>query len=51
MFGKNITLFKLMGFEVRIDLSWLIIATLIVWSLATGLFPHYVPGATNAAYW
>ena len=32
MFGRRITLFKLLGFEVRIDASWLVIAALITWS-------------------
>ena len=39
MFGTRFTLFKLLGFEVRIDTSWIIIALLIVWSLAQGSFP------------
>ncbi len=39
MFGKRIRLFNLLGFEVRIDLSWIIIAVLVTWSLAKGLFP------------
>ncbi len=30
MFGKRINLFKLMGFQVSIYLSWIIIAVLIV---------------------
>ncbi|MBD3392980.1 MAG: CBS domain-containing protein [Chitinivibrionales bacterium] len=51
MFGKRLTLFKLLGFEVRIDLSWIIILVLVVWSLATGLFPHYNPGLIRSAYW
>jgi Zn-dependent protease/predicted transcriptional regulator len=51
MFGKRIPLFKLFGFTVRIDLSWLIIAVLITWSLAKGLFPHYFTGFSNRIYW
>ncbi len=51
MFGKRITLFKLFGFEVRIDLSWLVIATLVTWSLATGLFPQYYEGLPVSTYW
>jgi Zn-dependent protease/predicted transcriptional regulator len=50
MFGKRITLFKLLGFEVGIDSSWLIIAVLITWSLATGVFPNYYKGLSGAAY-
>ena len=43
MFGRRIKLFKLLGFEVRIDLSWIVIAVLVTWSLAAGLFPHFYP--------
>ena len=51
MFGKRIPLFKLLGFTVYIDLSWLIIAILITWSLAKGLFPYYFEGFSNNIYW
>lgn len=51
MFGKSITLFKLLGFEVRIDASWIIIALLITWSLAQGVFPLYDNTLTPATYW
>jgi Zn-dependent protease/predicted transcriptional regulator len=51
MFGKRISLFKLLGFEVRIDLSWIIIAVLIVWSLSKGLFPIYFKDLSARAYW
>jgi Zn-dependent protease len=51
MFGKRILLFKLMGFAVHIDLSWLIIAILITWSLAVGLFPFMYEGLSAPTYW
>jgi Zn-dependent protease/predicted transcriptional regulator len=51
LFGPRITLFKLFGFEVRIDASWLIIAVLIAWSLAMGYFPRFYPGLTPGNYW
>jgi Zn-dependent protease len=51
MFGKRITLFRLLGFEVHVDPSWLILAVLITWSLAVGLFPHYYQGLAHATYW
>jgi Zn-dependent protease/predicted transcriptional regulator len=51
MFGKRITLFKLFGFEVRIDASWLIIAALVTWSLAAGIFPQEFPGLSSGQYW
>jgi hypothetical protein len=34
MNGKGITLFRLFGFSVRIDLSWLILGFLVTWTLA-----------------
>jgi hypothetical protein len=40
MFDKRITLFTLLGFAVRVDLSWLLIAALVTWSLAAGVFPR-----------
>ena len=43
MFGKRYRLFSLFGFDVSIDLSWLIIAALIVWSLTSG-FPQFYAG-------
>lgn len=50
MFGKSVTLFRLFGFAVRVDISWLIILTLVVWSLAAGYFPQRVPGLQTSAY-
>jgi hypothetical protein len=43
MFGKSITLFRLFGFSVKMDASWLLLALLVAWSLAEGLFPYYLP--------
>lgn len=51
MFGKRITLFKLFGFEVRIDLSWLILGLLITWSLAKGIFPFQYKNLAETTYW
>jgi hypothetical protein len=42
MFGRRLTTFKLFGFEVQIDLSWFILAVLVTWSLAVGIFPLYL---------
>jgi Zn-dependent protease len=50
MFGKRITLFTLLGFKVHIDISWLIIALLVTWSLAKGLFPSSYQDLTFATY-
>jgi Zn-dependent protease len=51
MFGKRVKLFTLLGFEVRIDASWLIIAALVLWSLAVALFPFWYPGLSAGTYW
>lgn len=51
MFRQGVTLFRLMGFAVRVDASWLLLAVLIVWSLAAGWFPQAAPGLAPAAYW
>jgi len=51
MFGKRIKLFKLLGFEVRVDWSWIIIAILIAWSLSKGLFPSYYKNLSTQTYW
>ncbi|MBN1542530.1 site-2 protease family protein [candidate division KSB1 bacterium] len=51
MFGKRIDLFKIFGFEVRIDLSWVILAILIAWSLSAGLFPFRYEGLSQHTYW
>ena len=51
MFGKRFRLFKLLGFQVQLDVSWLIIAVLVTWTLAVGVFPQRFPGLTPATYW
>jgi Zn-dependent protease/predicted transcriptional regulator len=51
MLGKRIKLFKLLGFEVGIDVSWIFIALLIAWSLSTGLFPLYYKNLSTQMYW
>ena len=51
MFGKSYKLFKLAGFEVKIDMSWLILAFIVTWTLAEGLFPVYHEGLSPPVYW
>ena len=51
MFGRSITLFHLFGFRVRADASWLIVAALVTWSLATGGFPALAPDLDPVRYW
>jgi Zn-dependent protease len=51
MLGRRIKLFKLFGFEVRIDLSWVMIAVLVAWSLAVGFFPFRHKYLSVQTYW
>lgn len=51
MFRYRVTLFRLFGFAVRVDASWLLLALFITWSLATGYFPTTLAGQPPATYW
>jgi Zn-dependent protease len=51
MFERRVTLFKLLGFQVRLDPSWIILAVLITWTLAHGVFPAYYANLSQASYW
>lgn len=51
MFGESFSLFRIFGFEVRANVSWLFLALLITWSLAAGLFPLLYPDLAPGAYW
>lgn len=44
-------LFKLFGFEVRLDWTWFFLAILITWTLAAGYFPLRSPGLSKNVYW
>ncbi len=43
-------LFSLFGFEVKLDLSWLLLALLITWSLGAGVFPVEYPDLPTRVY-
>lgn len=51
MFGNNFTLFEVLGFRIRANVSWLFLAILITWTLAAGLFPENFPGLPQGVYW
>ena len=51
MFQRRARLFTILGFEVKVDISWLILAVLITWTLARGLFPYYYKNLPAATYW
>ncbi|KPK40347.1 MAG: peptidase M50 [Gammaproteobacteria bacterium SG8_47] len=51
MTPRQYPLFELFGFQVRVDVSWFLIALLITWTLAAGLFPQSYPGLSPDTYW
>ncbi len=51
MFRRRLEIFRLFGFPIRVDLSWLIILFLVTYSLAAGFFPSNHPGLPVSAYW
>lgn len=51
MFGKRVRILRLAGFDVFVDASWVFLAVLVTWSLATGVFPSQAPGKSSTAYW
>jgi Zn-dependent protease/sulfur carrier protein ThiS len=51
MLGKRITLFTIADFKIKADFSWIVIALLITWTLATGLFPTYFRNLPTIQYW
>jgi Zn-dependent protease len=51
LFGRSFPLFRLLGFQIKADTSWIFLAALIVWSLAKGYFPTVLPGQDAGTYW
>jgi Zn-dependent protease/CBS domain-containing protein len=51
MFGRKFKLFRLLGFEVSIDPSWVVLAILVAWSLSTGYFPFQYRELAPRSYW
>ena len=46
----QIRLGSILGFEIRVDLSWLLIFFLILWTLTVNLFPFNYPGLPGNTY-
>jgi len=43
--------FSLLGVSIRLDASWILLALLIAWSLASGVFPSLYAGLPQSSYW
>lgn len=51
MFGLSVKVLRIAGIDIKIDISWAIIAIFIAWALAQGVFPQLYEGLTAFAYW
>lgn len=51
MFWKRFRVATLFGFPFYLDLSWFVVAGLVAWSLASGVFPQQLPGREATTYW
>jgi Zn-dependent protease len=47
----GLPLFRVGGTLIRMDLSWLLIFLLVLWSLSAGYLPSALPGQTRGSYW
>ncbi len=51
MLKANITLFRVFGIPVEVNVSWFIIFALVSWSLVSLYFPSNYPDMAVASYW
>lgn len=49
-FSKPVTLFKIFGFEIKADSSWLFLSVLITWTLMNSIYPIDFPGYEMETY-
>jgi Zn-dependent protease/predicted transcriptional regulator len=49
--SSSIRLGRIAGIEIGVNWSWLAVVALIVWSLASSVFPSAVPGFSDATYY
>lgn len=48
---RGFPLFTIFGFEVKLNLTWLLLGLLITWTLAKGFFPQRYPDLAEPTYW
>jgi Zn-dependent protease len=49
--NSSLTLGRIFGIPIRLHISWVLIALLVTFSLAGGIFPQQYPGWDTATYW
>ena len=50
MFSNAVKLCSIKGFDIKVDPSWLVIASLVTWSLSQHYFPKILPDTTKATH-
>lgn len=51
MFGPSVTVLRVFGLDIKVNVGWAFIAILIAWSLAQGYFPAVYKGLPQQTYW
>lgn len=52
LIARSFPLFTIFGFEVKLNLSWLLLGLLVTWTLAEGFFPERYPDlSANTRWW
>jgi Zn-dependent protease/CBS domain-containing protein len=49
--ARGLASFSILGVNIKLDASWILLALLIAWSLASGTFPALHQGLTTSSYW
>lgn len=44
-------LFRILGFDISIDISWFLILALVIWSLGGSYFPYAYPDLATSTHW
>lgn len=50
MANRGLPLVRILGFDVRFDLTWLILVALVIWTLSAGYFPQVLEGLSTGTY-
>ncbi|MES2766831.1 MAG: site-2 protease family protein [Bacteroidota bacterium] len=48
---KTFRTLKILGAEIRVDMYWIVLIFLMMWSLSTQLFPKRLPTFTTGTFW
>jgi Zn-dependent protease len=51
MFGRRFRIMRLMGVDIRLDITWVILFLLVTWSLSRGVFPVRYGQLRPEDYW